>query len=229
MCGAGTACDAIVGQFPLLFGGYLVTLRLVAVTTIPSIAIAIMLALGRISRHRFVRALSIGYIELFRGLPMLILLVLLYYGLGKELHAWHISAFWVAAVGLTVNESAYAAGPYHSCLLSIGVRQWDATASLGFKRFEAIRYVILPQATLSGLAPTANLVIHLAKGSALASLITVAELVQSVQNAISNTYVVLPMYLTVALFFLALTVPLTYITKYLERRVHRMTGARTLV
>lgn len=229
MCETGTVCGAVIGQLPLLLRGYLVTLELVAITAVPSTVFAILLALGRISRRRSVRAFALTYIEVFRGLPMLILLLLLYYGLGRQLENWGVTAFWVAVAALIANESAYAAGPYHSCLMAIGVRQWDATASLGFGRSGALRHVILPQAVLPGLAPTANLVIHLVKGSALASLITVGELVQSVQNAIANTYVVVPMYGTVMLLFLLVTVPLIYLTKYLERRIHRATGARTLV
>jgi len=229
MCDPGTTCGAILSQLPLLLRGFLVTLELTLLTAIPSIVLAVVLALGRISKHRFIRWISLTYIEIFRGLPMLILLVVVFYGLGKYLQSWGISAFLVAAVVLVINESAYAAGPYHSCLLTIGVQQWNAAAAFGFNRFGALRYIVLPQAVLPMLAPTSNLLLHLVKGSALASLITVGELVQSVKNAISNTYVVMPMYFTVVLLFLLITLPLTYATKYFERRVHRMTGARTLV
>lgn len=228
-CGAGTDCHAVIDQLPLLLQGYKTTLELVGAAAVPSIVIALVLALGRISRHRWCRLISTAHIELFRGLPALILLVLLYYGLGRQLQDLHITAFWTAWAALTINESAYAAGPYVACLLSVGIRQWDAVASLGFRRFAALRYVIVPQALLTSLAPTANLLIFLAKGSALASLITVNEVILASQDAISNTYAVLPMYIAVAVLYLVLTVPLTYVTKFVESRVHKATGARGLV
>jgi His/Glu/Gln/Arg/opine family amino acid ABC transporter permease subunit len=227
-CGDSFTCQTIVDEFPTLWSGFLVTLKLVGACIVPSVALAVLTAMGRMSERRWVRGLASAYVELFRSLPALILLVLIYFGMGALLARFGISAFWAAVIALSLNEGAYTAEPYRSAILSVGRGQWDAARSIGLQPGGVYRLVVLPQALLPAIAPTSNMLVFLVKGSALASLISVNELLLSAQFVVEQTYVIFPIYGVVAVFYLVLTVPLTYLTKAVESKVHRATGSRAV-
>jgi His/Glu/Gln/Arg/opine family amino acid ABC transporter permease subunit len=211
--------------WPVLWHGLLVTIEMVAICTVLTIPLALIAALGRISTHRWARTISATYVELMRGVPLLVLLVLVYFGAGSFLARSHISALVVAIVIITVNEAAYLAEVYRGAIASVSPGQWDAAASMGMTRTQALRLVVVPQAVTAAMPSTINEVIYLLKGSAMASIITVNELTNSGQSIVSMSFEPLQVYLWVGALYLAVAVPLTYAGRLVEHQVSRKLGA----
>jgi His/Glu/Gln/Arg/opine family amino acid ABC transporter permease subunit len=210
-----------------LSGGIVVSLELVGLCFVGTLVLAVLVALGRVSELRWVRFLSAIYVELFRGVPFLALLIFLYFGLGKLLVSLHVDEFWLAAVAISVGESAYLGEIYRGAIRSVGPAQWDAARTLGLTRWQALVRVVLPQAVPAAIPPTINQLVNTVKVSALASLIAVPELTAAAQNLIAENFLPMQVYLLVALLYLVLTVPLTYLARWLERIVSRRLGLRT--
>jgi His/Glu/Gln/Arg/opine family amino acid ABC transporter permease subunit len=209
----------------LLLPGAIETLRLSVIASAASIAVALVVALGCLSQKRFVRRISFIYIELFRAIPLFVLLIVVYYGLGVQIEKWHVSAFMVAAVVIVVNEGAYTADVYRSALLSVERGQWHAGASIGLSPFQTLRYVVLPQFMRVALRPTVNMLIYVIKSSALASLITVDELSLESQRLVADTFQPLQVYGTAALLYLAITMPLGGFVYFMGERADKRLNA----
>ncbi|MCW5251430.1 MULTISPECIES: amino acid ABC transporter permease [unclassified Streptomyces] len=206
-----------------LANGLATTLALIALSSAATIVLAVPIAVGRLSERRIVRGLTRAYVETFRSIPLPVLLAGLYFGLGPHFEKIGVSAFGLAVLGLVLNESAYLAEVYRSLIRSVRIGQWRAAASLGLTRLQALRHVIIPQVTGPAAPQTANGIIYIIKGSALASLITVPELTMYATRLVVETFQPLQVYLLVAVFYLALTVPVAYLTRAVSR--HR-TGRR---
>jgi ABC-type amino acid transport system permease subunit len=166
------------------------------------------------------------YVEVFRSIPLLALLLLTYYGLGPVLVALGVSAFWAAVVALAVGEAAYLAEVYRASIQSVRKQQWDAAKSLGLSRLQSYCLVVLPQSLPSAVPPTINMVVYTVKGTALTSLITVNELMQEAEVLVSDTYEPLPIFMLAGLLYLSLTIPLGALGQYVESRIGRSLGLR---
>jgi His/Glu/Gln/Arg/opine family amino acid ABC transporter permease subunit len=214
----------ILDWLAYLSDGIVVSLELIGLCFVGTLVLAVVVAVGRISESRVVRLCTAVYVEVFRGVPFLALLIFLYFGLGKFLVALHVKDFWLAFVAISVGESAYLAEIYRGAIRSIGPAQWDAARTQGLTRGQTLRYVVLPQAVPVAIPPTINQLVSTVKVTALASLIAVPELTAAAQNLIAETFRPMPVYLLVAVLYLILTVPLTYLAKWLERMVSRRLG-----
>jgi His/Glu/Gln/Arg/opine family amino acid ABC transporter permease subunit len=219
--------DYLDPWWPTLLAGAWVTLKLVALVAVLSTAIAIGVAIALSSPQRRIVLPARTFVEVFRSIPALVLLMVLYFSFGRQVGSLGISAFWVAVIALTLNQAAYTADLYRSAIASVGRQQWEAATSIGLSRRQAYRLVILPQAAIPAIAPTANMLVMIVKDSALASLVTVNELILSANRVVQNTFEILPTYLVVAAFYLCVTVPLIYLARHVERRVTRLTTAHT--
>lgn len=209
----------IFGWIGYMSDGIVVSLELIGLCFVLTLALALIVALGRISESRTWRFLSSVYVEFFRGVPFLALLIFLYFGLGKVLVSLHIKDFWLATAAISVGESAYLAEIYRGAVRSVGPAQWDAARTGGLTRWQTLRFVVLPQSVPIAIPPTINQLVSTVKVSALASLIAVPELTASAQNLIAENFRPMPVYLLVAVLYLILTVPLTYLARWLERVV----------
>lgn len=200
-----------------LLEGLWVTFKLIFFSTILTIPLAAGIAVIRVDPRRWVRVPAWIFVELFRSVPLPVLLFVLYYGLGPNLESVGISPFQMAVFGLVVNEAAYLAENYRGLILSVPIGQWRAAASLGMTRMQAYRLVILPHLRRPAIPHTSNGFVYLVKGSALASLITVPDLAQYAARLMMDTFQPLQVYLTVALIYLAITVPTLYLARVLSR------------
>jgi His/Glu/Gln/Arg/opine family amino acid ABC transporter permease subunit len=204
----------------------LITAQLTVCTAVLVIPLAWLAAIARLSEHRLPRAVSLVYVEVFRSIPLLALLLLTYYGLGPVLVALGVSAFWAAVVALAVGEAAYLAEVYRASIQSVRKQQWDAAKSLGLSRLQSYCLVVLPQSLPSAVPPTINMVVYTVKGTALTSLITVNELMQEAEVLVSDTYEPLPIFMLAGLLYLSLTIPLGALGQYVESRIGRSLGLR---
>jgi polar amino acid transport system substrate-binding protein len=189
--------------------------------TIAGMALAVALGLpigaARLYGPLPLRWLAIAYVEFFRGIPVLLLLYFLYYGLpgiiGFKLHA-----LAAAIAGFGLNYAAYEAEIYRNGIQSIPIGQWEAASSLGMSPLLTFRRIIFPQSVRVILPPMTNDFIALFKDTSIVSVIAVIELTKEYQ-ILTNTYGgYLEIGLTTAALYLAMSVPLGYLSRHLEKR-----------
>jgi His/Glu/Gln/Arg/opine family amino acid ABC transporter permease subunit len=214
----------VVSWSSTLVVGLEVTLQLAFITGVLAILLSTLLAIMSISPSRLVRVVSGIYTDIFRSIPILALLLFLYYGLGPVVGQLGISGFWLAVAGLTLIESAYLGEVYRGALQSVGGAQWHAASSLGLSWPSTLALVILPQAVPAGIPGTVNIVIGIIKDSSLASLIAVPEVTQAASLLVSVTFRPLPIYTLLAGFYIAIILPLTAVAYGLEKFVARRLG-----
>ena len=209
----------VIGWLAILAGGLVVTLQLTLFAAVFTIAWSTLLAIGNISPHRPVRLLASLYCDLFRSIPLLALIIFMYYGLGGVTARLGIPDFWLMVAALTLSESAYLAEIYRGGLLAIPQAQWEAAESLGLGWWGVLRLVVLPQALLPAVPSTLNMVIASIKDTSLASLIAVNEVTLVATTLVSETFEPMQVYLVLAVLYLALIMPIVLLSHRLETRL----------
>ncbi|MDI5935060.1 amino acid ABC transporter permease [Halomonas kalidii] len=179
--------------------------------------IGIFFGLLRISPLRWLRFPAIFYIEVFRGTPILVQVLFIFYGLPQILGG-PINALTAGIAAIAVNSGAYISEVVRGGVQSIERGQREASLSLGLSRAQAFRYVIWPQAFRRMIPPLGNQAIISIKDTSLFSVIGVGELVRQGQIYIATTFTALEVYLMVALMYLAITWSLSIALRLLERR-----------
>lgn len=202
-----------------------VTLEISLLSFLLAVPIGLALAIGRVYGNLPARVIARGYIELFRGTPVLLQLYVLYYGLADVIKLDPLPA---AILGLGLNYAAYEAEVYRGALLAIPRGQSEAARALGFGRWQALRYIMLPQALRHALPPMTNDFVALLKDSAIVGVIAVIELTQRMRIAAVDLRGWLVPGIACAALYLLLSVPLSELARYLERRLARDTRAHAL-
>jgi len=160
--------------------------------------------------------LASGYVHLFRGTPLLVQLMTIYFALPTV--GVRFSPLGAGILALTLNTAAYQAEYFRGAIQSVRAGQMEAALALGLSRLQAIRYVVLPQALRLVIPPWSNELIYMVKGSAVVYLIGVLELMGQAKNIAARTFRNFEVYIVVALFYLALIFLLTVILRVVERR-----------
>lgn len=180
--------------------------------------IGLLLALGRLSKSRVLRLLCWFYIDLFRTLPLLVLLFWLYFAFpllaGGRLR---LDSFAAACVGLTLNLSAFIAEVIRAGILAVPEQHIEAAHVLGLSRAQTLRYIILPISIRQMLPPLTGQYVNAIKLSVLASVIAVPELLHTVQTITTEVFRPIEMYSTLAMLFLCILLPGTWLLHKLER------------
>ena len=179
--------------------------------------IGIVFGLMRISPSRLLRLPAIVYIEVFRGTPILVQVLFIFYGL-PQLLGGPINALTAGIAAIAVNSGAYISEVVRGGVQSIERGQREASLSLGLSRTQAFRYVIWPQAFRRMIPPLGNQGIISIKDTSLFSVIGVGELVRQGQIYIATTFTALEVYFMVALMYLAITWSLSLLLRPLEKR-----------
>ena len=178
--------------------------------------VGLALLVLRISGNRLADRLISVYVQIFQGTPLLMQLFLAYFGIA--LFGIKTSAWFAAALALTLYTSAFLTEIWRGCVSSIPRGQWEASGSLALSFREQLQHIILPQATRIAIAPTVGFLVQVIKGTALASVIGFIELTKAgsmISNATFKPFVV---YSCVALLYFALCFPVSMYAKYLERK-----------
>ncbi|MBM3572778.1 MAG: amino acid ABC transporter permease [Alphaproteobacteria bacterium] len=208
----------IIGYWPDLVDGALVTLGLSAVSVSLGLVLGLTLALARYSGHPILNWPAYTYIEFFRTTPPLVQIVWLYYGL-PALTGRDLDAFWSAAVALGLNIAAFFAEIFRAGIAGIDRTQWQAARVLGLSLIDTLRFVVLPQAWRNVLPPTGTTVIYLIKGTALATAIGTPELLRVGQLIALETFRPVETLTIVAVAYFILTYPIALMFYALERRL----------
>jgi len=208
--------------FPRFVEAYLLVIQIVVVSSILSVFLGVFVGLGRISNSPITNRIASGYVEFFRGTPLLFQLFLIYLGIPRlwatgtfPLTNWEVPA---AIIGLTLNHGAYVGEAVRGGIGAVPDGQMEAARSLGMSRVMGMRKVVLPQAWRNALAAIGNDQIILVKDTSLLTVIAVPEIMSVFRNVNSTTLDAWTPLLWVALFYLAITVPMSKLVQYLESR-----------
>jgi polar amino acid transport system permease protein len=211
-----------------LLDGLVVTIELVVISVVLGALLAIPIAAARLSRNRFISGIAFGYVYFFRGTPVLAQLFLIYYGAGqfndalKSVGLWDFlrEPFFCAILAFVLNTAAYQAEIYRGAIRSVPKGQWEAARALGMHRMPILRKVILPQAAVVALRPLGNEIILMIKASAVASIVTVLDLMGQTRWAFSRSYNMM-IYVYAAVLYLAMVEIIRRLWNLLERRMTR--------
>ncbi|MGI1657409.1 MAG: amino acid ABC transporter permease [Desulfitobacterium sp.] len=204
---------------PLLKGA-VITLELTAGAVAMGIVIGLFMSLMRLSGSRIVRGFAIAYIDFFRGTPLLVQILMVYFAV-PQLFNFQIpnNYQFIAGIGaMGLNSGAYIAEIFRAGIQSIDRGQGEAARSLGMSQTQAMRHVILPQAFKRVIPPLGNEFIALLKDSSLVSIIALQDLMYTGKLIVSRTYQPFVIYMEVALFYLVMTLILSRFVSYTERR-----------
>jgi len=197
--------------------GTILTLKLVGFGLLAGFGLGLVAALLRVYGGKALRWLAIGYIELFRGTPLLVQLFLVYFGL-PDLGVT-LDRMTAAYLTLALNSGAYQAEYLRGAIQSIGSGQMMAARAMGMSRIQSIWYIILPQALRMVIPAWSNEPISLIKASAVAYLIAIPDLMNQAKIIVGRLYDPIGVYAAVALIYLAIVFVLTWVLGWLERRL----------
>lgn len=209
--------SALIPYLPMFGWGLLVTFEVSIAAEALAIAIGLIAGMVRVSRMRIPRMVAIGYIDFFRGVPLLVTLVWLYYGVSLLLHI-DISAFTAGITGLGVTYGAFLAEVFRAGIQAVPRGQIEAAHSLGLSRYRTMRHVILPQAFRIIFPPLANSFIGMLKDSSLVAILSVTDLMRVGMIVAADTFRAFEAYTFVAVVYYALTLVTARIVARLERR-----------
>src|SRR6476661_6381560 len=165
---------------PMLKEAVFTTIPLTLITFIIGIILATLTALARISGSRILQWIARIYVSIIRGTPLLVQLFIIFYGL-PTLNI-EIDPYPAAIIGFSLNVGAYASEIIRASILSIPKGQWEAAYTIGMTYPQALKRIILPQATRVSIPPLSNTFISLVKDTSLASLILVTEMFRKAQE-----------------------------------------------
>jgi putative glutamine transport system permease protein len=195
------------------------TLKASLLALIGSFILGTLLAMMRISTYRILRAVSTAYIEFVRNIPLLLIVAIFF--LGFPSMGIPLDPFKAGTIGLTVYTAAFIAEVLRAGILSISKGQTEASRSSGLTYFQTMRFVILPQAIKIVIPPLGNQFLNLIKNSSVLGVISGMDLMYFGDIIASETFVTFSVYIFVGLFYLVLTVPLSFAIRYLEVRLAR--------
>lgn len=212
----------IFNNFDTLLQAFLVTIALALCAELLGIVLGLVLALMKIGRTRILSAPAQVYIDVFRGTPLLIQIIFIYFAtpnIGIRIE----SLFFAGLVALTLNSAAYVAEIFRSGIQSIDRGQMEAGRASGLTYAQTMRFIIVPQAFRRVIPPLTNEFVMLIKDTSIVSVIGLEELLRSARVLQSATANATPL-VAAALFYLAICLPLIYLANGLERRLNRRTA-----
>ncbi len=216
--------EAYLKVLSFVMAGVKLTLQTTALAFALALVLGLLGGLGRVSRNPILYAIATLYVEVIRGLPMLVIILYMGFVIGPWIRDATSGTFdppmlQRAIMALGFGYGAYLTEVYRAGIQSIHRGQMEAARSLGMTYFQAMRYVILPQAFRVILPPLVNDLSALLKDSSLISVIALPELLQHGRLYVSRTFRAFEGYNTVALLYLVMTLALSSLSRVLERRM----------
>lgn len=216
--------EAYLKVLRFVMEGVKLTLQTTALAFALALVLGLMGGLGRVSKNPILYAVATLYVEVIRGLPMLVIILYMGFVIGPWIRdatsgTFDPPMFQRAVMALGFGYGAYLTEVYRAGIQSIHRGQMEAARSLGMTYLQAMRYVILPQAFRVILPPLVNDLSALLKDSSLISVIALPELLQHGRLYVSRTFRAFEGYNTVALLYLVMTLALSTLSRVLERRM----------
>jgi len=208
----------------LIGRGLAATLRAAVVAMVLSMAVGAVLAVGRLSRRAWVARPAGAWVELFRGLPLLLMILFLFLGLPAV--GITISVFWALVAGLTLYNSAVLGEIFRAGILSLPKGQTEAAYAIGLRRGQTLRLILVPQAVRRMLPALISQLVTLLKDTSLGFVIGYAELLRNGRTAVEflgGRYSI-PIYTAIAVVYIAVNASLSFLARWLDRRTRRRYG-----
>lgn len=205
--------------WPIVRGGLLGTIPLALISFVLGLAIALLMALMRLSTNRVASFIARAYISVIRGTPLLVQLFVIFYGLPSI--GFTIDPWPSAIIAFSLNVGGYAAEVIRAAILSVPKGQWEAGYTIGMSRTTTLRRLILPQAARVAVPPLSNTFISLVKDTSLASVILVTELFRKAQEIAAFSQEFMLIYTEAALVYWVICLVLSTGQSRLEGRLDR--------
>lgn len=208
--------NVLISSLPLVGKGALVTGYLALGSMLGALIVGLAISLGKLSSNRLLVKLLNLYVSFFRGTPLLIQLLIIYYGLTS--FQITLKPLTAAYYGLILHFSAYISETLRAAISSLDKGQWEAAYALGMSKAQVLRYIILPQAARVAVPPLWNSFIDVLKSTSLASVVTVPELTRSIEEISAANFVFMPLFLELALLYWIMVLLMTRVQVWLERK-----------
>lgn len=209
--------ELVQKSLPTLLEGTFVTIKLTILILALGLVLGLIIAFFQTYGNKPVRLLAGIYDRIFRSVPELVLLLLVFYGLPNL--GFRLSPFYAAVLALGLRSAAYMAQIFRGSFMSVGSDQLTAAYSLGMGEYKAFIYVIFPQAIRAFIPPFANEYAIILKDTSLAYAIGVVELLRHGQYIIAVEYKPLPIFLVIAAIYFVLTFGVARLLKMLENKL----------
>ena len=201
-----------------LLSGLTTTIFISVISIIISMILGMVVALPSLSKNKFLTYFNIGYVEIVRAIPLLVLILWVYYGL-PIMTGVSFSPFVSGIIALSISESAFQAEIFRAGINSIKKAQWEAGSSLGLNFFNKLRFVILPQAIKNILPAIGNQFVYVLKMSSLVSIIGIGDLTRKANELVVTTYRPLEIYTFLIFEYLFLILIVSYFVRKFEKKL----------
>ena len=206
----------LLEQWPLIFAGLLQTLKLTVLVSVSGLLLGVLVFYCSVSSIKIVRTFFRGYISFFIGMPLIVVLFLMYYGLPQ----WGVktSPFVIALIGFSLNVAAYNAAYLTTAYNGLDPVEIEAALAQGFSHFQIFRFVILAQVLRLSIPALTNQCINNLKDSSVAFLIQYTEFFARIQELASTNFQFFKAYVLAAIVYLAIVSVIVWIARLTERR-----------
>ncbi len=197
-----------------IYDGIFITFEVTFLSLLCTLPIGILTAFGRLSQNPFINITTSTYVEVIRGIPLLVQLFYIYYALGK------FSPLISAIISISFCYGAYMGEVFRAGILAVPKGQYEAARSLGFTSYETMQYIILPQAIRTILPPIGNECIAMLKDTSLISIIAVADILRRGREYAAQTFEYFETYTLIALIYLIITLILSKGVSIMEGKLN---------
>lgn len=202
--------------YPFYIQGIGVTLLLAFLTIVFGTLLGLFISILKISKYKILRFIASVYVEIIRGTPLLVQLIIIHYGF--KINLTEITS---ATIALSVNSAAYIAEIIRAGIISVNKGQMEAARSLGMNSFQSMKLIIIPQAIKNILPALANEFVVLIKESAIVSYIGLADIMYRANQIRSLTYLTLEPLLVAAVIYFIITFTISKFVHYFERKLNK--------
>jgi polar amino acid transport system permease protein len=216
---------------PLLLDSLWIVVTLVIFSFALALVVGMLIALGRLSKSKYLNGILVVFLEIVRGTPLLVQLLYVYYVMPEIIsmigQIWdpnfhmNFSAYTASILGLGVNYGCYISEVFRSSIQSIDKGQMEAAQALGYTSRQAMWHIIIPQSFQVSLPPIGNYFTAMVKDTSLCAFVTLGEIILTTQSYASQTFLTIESYTIAALIYLMISLPLSQVVRILERRSRR--------
>lgn len=198
-------------------GGLVVTFEVTVLSIVCAIPLGLITGLGRLSHNRVINLIASTYVEIIRGIPLLVQIFYIYYALAKFLQ---VSGLTSAVIAISFCYGAYMGEVFRAGIMAVPKGQTEASRSLGFNKVQTMMFVVLPQALRTIVPPVGNECIAMLKDTSLVSVMAMPDLMQFGRSFAAKSYLYFETYTVIALIYLIITLLLSKAVSILESRLN---------
>lgn len=210
--------DQGLTNLKFLIAGFNDTIQVSLLSMLFAMSLGLIVALPALSDSAYLKWINRIYVEVIRSVPVLVLLLWVYYGMPTLLDV-SLNHFWAGVIALTIAESAFMVEVFRGGIQAISRGQHEAAESLGLSYWQKMRLVILPQAFRQILPPLGNQFVYILKMSSLVSVIGLSDLTRRANELVVNEYLPLEIYTFLVLEYLLLILFVSQAVRWLEKRI----------